>query len=671
MNSINSSPLDEIDPESNYFDEVFTSESYLNNSKYFSLNEFKNYLQSDANYFNFLNYNIRSFTRNSDEFLCSFESNNLPDFLVLTETWANNIVVPVLQGYEGHHTFREHGRSGGISIFSKTNYTSIKVQELSYANVSIEVCTIELNLNNQTWYLIGLYRPHSDCIDNFSDELHQILTNPIIRNKPCFIMGDFNINLMNNDTETLTFINNLNAKHFINTITKPTRISDSHNPSILDHIWLNKPTSYASGIILTDTTDHYPTFFRLPKLDTNSNSDKIKISFRPINDASCQESFQRMLADFDWESIKSNSSNNYLNKFLKTLNEIFCQCFPEKTKFVTSKAFTNPWITPKLRKLIKIKSEFFKLYKMNIISKETNNSFKNKVKSIIDRTKVKYYKNLFLSNKNNIRKTWQIIKDILGQNNKTKSNFKIISDNIEYVNNIELAELFNDYFSKIATTLDHNLPHTNTDPLKYVENNCLSSIFLTPTTADECANLITRLKLTKTDKDSLPVKLMKDNKLTIASVLSDIINLSFKSGIFPDALKCGIIPPIFKAGNPTNKENYRPITILLVISKIFERSIYNRFIKFIADFSLISPQQYGFQKGFSTETALIALTEKMYDVINTKQIAINICIDYRKAFDTVNHSILLKNTLQIRISRAGLGSHETVSTISYSKSQNC
>ena len=149
---------------------------------YFSLNEFKNYLQSDANYFNFLNYNIRSFTRNSDEFLCSFENNFLPDFLVLTETWANNNNVPVLQGYEGHHTFREHGRSGGISIVSKSNLTSIKVNELSYANVSIEVCTIELNLNNQIWYLIGLYRPHSDCIDNFSDELHQILINPIIRN---------------------------------------------------------------------------------------------------------------------------------------------------------------------------------------------------------------------------------------------------------------------------------------------------------------------------------------------------------------------------------------------------------------------------------------------------------------------------------------------------------
>ena len=121
-----------------------------------------------------------------------------------------------------------------------------------------------------------------------------------------------------------------------------------------------------------------------------------------------------------------------------------------------------------------------------------------------------------------------------------------------------------------------------------------------------------------------------------------MVNLTFKSGLFPDALKCGIVSPIFKSCNPTDKGNYRPITVLIIISKLFERCIYNRFLDFFTKFSLISLHQYGFQKGISTETAIISLTEHIYNVINSKEIAVNIFIDFRKAFDTVQHDILIK-----------------------------
>ena len=306
------------------------------------------------------------------------------------------------------------------------------------------------------------------------------------------------------------------------------------------------------------------------------------------------------------------------------------------------KYFENPWVTPKIRKLLQLKSEIFKLYKNHIINKETNNKIKNKIKSIVDQSKLIYYKQRFLKNKNNINKTWRTIKELLVSNTNKNSCKKIISDNIEYINNNEIAEIFNDYFSEIAISLDNNLPDSTIDPLLYVKTNSISSLYLSPTTAAECTNIISGLKMTKTDKDTVPVELLKLVKNTIAPILSKIINLSFKLGIFPSALKCGIITPILKAGRPTIKENYRPITILLIISKIFERCIYNRSVDFFSKFKILSEHQFGFQKGVSTESAIISLTEYLYEALNNKKYTLSIFIDFRRAFDTVNHAILCK-----------------------------
>ena len=643
MYSVAESFFEEIDPDQNYYDEVFSNSNFCNESSYYSQGEFLNIMKTQKSFSTIINHNIRSFNANSDSFLCGFEDRNMPEVFVFTETWftANN--VSAINGYTDHHTIREQGRSGSVSVYAKSSISSHKIEELSFANSKIEVCTVEVRLHDEVWYIIGIYRPHSDSTPNFDVELQKILSHPIIKNKFCLIMGDFNINLANTDSETQNFINNLNAKHFNTTITKPTRFSNHrHSPSILDHIWVNKPTSYVSGIVLNDLTDHCPTFIRLPTKVTSATPEKIKITFRQINNDECRNKFKQELSNYDWNSIKGTDVNNYLNSFIQTLNELFCKCFPLKTKLVTQKSFKNPWVTPRIRKLIQLKSDFFKLYKNNIISKEDNNSLKNKIKQIIDHTKLLYYKQLFVSQKNNISKTWYNIKELLGIKTKGQSSMKIIHNNRDYINHNEIAELFNDYFSGMATTLDNSLPNSTIDPLTYFENNVLSSLYLTPTTAEECASLIAGLKLTKTDKDTVPVILIKNNKNSISKVLSDIINLSFKSGIFPQAFKWGIITPIFKSGNPAHIENYRPITILLILSKIFEKCIYNRIVNFLSEFSILSKQQFGFQKGLSTESAVIALTEFLYDVINSREIALNICIDFRNAFGTVNHNILFR-----------------------------
>ena len=157
----------------------------------------------------------------------------------------------------------------------------------------------------------------------------------------------------------------------------------------------------------------------------------------------------------------------------------------------------------------------------------------------------------------------------------------------------------------------------------------------------ECVRNIKKLKRSSTPIDSVPPRILKLVKCELASVISILINASFRQGQFPIPFKTAHITPIFKDGDRTNISNYRPISILPTMSKLFERAVADRLVAFLDKHNVLSSSQYGFQKHKSTEHALINLTEFIYASINNRKHAVAIFLDFRKAFDTVNHSILL------------------------------
>ena len=154
------------------------------------------------------------------------------------------------------------------------------------------------------------------------------------------------------------------------------------------------------------------------------------------------------------------------------------------------------------------------------------------------------------------------------------------------------------------------------------------------------------LQTTKPSKaagiDKVPAKLIKDGANEIAAPLTFLINTSLQSGIFPTSEKIAIITPLYKSGDRTNIDNYRPISVLNIISKTVERAVYNQLSEYLEENNLLSDQQYGFRRKRSTRDAGTKLSDEIRENKDKSYVTGALFMDMRKAFDTVNHNCLLQ-----------------------------
>ena len=187
-------------------------------------------------------------------------------------------------------------------------------------------------------------------------------------------------------------------------------------------------------------------------------------------------------------------------------------------------------------------------------------------------------------------------------------------ENGESINNSNhISNIFNTYFANVGKSIDNCIGKSTLDPLFFMNDSSNpQSFFISPVIPQEVSGIISSLDRSKTvGPYSIPIKLLKILGSRISTHLSQIINSSFSSGTFPDVLKIAKITPIFKKGSKTDKNNYRPISVLSVFSKIFEKLMYTRLYKYLDVHNILCSQQYGFRANHSTSHALISITEEI------------------------------------------------------------
>ena len=235
--------------------------------------------------------------------------------------------------------------------------------------------------------------------------------------------------------------------------------------------------------------------------------------------------------------------------------------------------------------------------------------------------------------------------------NTIKSKHQIISklrlDNDKYVTTSEgISNGLNDFFSTIGDNLVSDLFKNNkidsTDFQSYCHTRIDKSIYIEPADKSELLKLVNKLRKSKSPgPDNVGPGLVKEVIEAIVDPLLHIYNLSLTKGIVPDKLKTAKVVPIHKKGDRSQACNYRPISLLSVFDKLLERLMYDRLYSFLTKHTVLYKYQFGFRKKYSTALALIEVMDNIYSKLDEQHYVLGIYLDLQKAFDTVNHEILL------------------------------
>ena len=311
----------------------------------------------------------------------------------------------------------------------------------------------------------------------------------------------------------------------------------------------------------------------------------------------------------------------------------------------------KPWITKEILTKIQQRDKLYKQFinaKDKTIKEVFHNKYKtlrNQIVSLCKQSKKQHFQNYFTKNSDNLRNTWRGIKSIISLNRKDKSNpSSLLINNEINTDPNKIANEFNSYFSNIAGKLQASIHSQGQDFNDYLNNSPEHSFFIQPTDKYEIIDLINlNIKNKASGPNSIPNQIFHLIKLIVAQPLSDVVNLSFSTGEYIEKLKISKVIPTYKEnGDKTLSQNYRPISLLSNINKIFEKIMHKRLFAFLEDQGLIYEHQFGFRKHHSTTHALIDLTEDIRQAIDNNKFSVGVFIDLQKAFDTVDHNILLK-----------------------------
>ena len=623
------------------------------NCNYYNVPELQS-LETSSKDLSVLHMNIRSLSLHFDELFTLLGNIGINFHLIGLSEIKDSVDSPIstnidIPGYNFHHT-SSLSAAGGVGIYVKSNLEANKRLDLSISTCDFETVWIEIvNAKSKNILCCCAYRHPSSDIIKFIDHIQEILSKTANENKIAHIMGDFNINLLNSENHTLTsdFINTMFSNHFQPLILQPTRVTDS-TATLIDNIFSNDLSCrVTSGNVLIQISDHFPQFsiFNNSAPDYN-NSSYFVYDYKNFDESKFLDEYLNM--DFAFLNTDDQTVDHKFDKFLSNLNQLVEKHCPKKKLNKSSlKLRSKPWINNQIQQMMRIRDRLFQQFKQTE-SPEAYlyyKQFRNRVVNEIKNSKKSYFQNYFVENRSNMKLLWKGIRSVIkmksGESNSipfltNKTGNKITDPNL-------IANNFNDYFINVANQITSKIPRNPNSPLRYLAASNNSSFFISPTVPDEVSSIIQSLKKSKsTGPNSIPVKLLKVLDSHISVQLSQIINESFQNGIFPGKLKIAKVIPIFKKGDASKNSNYRPISLLSVFSKIFEKHMHERLYNFLELHDILFQMQFGFRNGHSTDHALISLSERIKSTLDSKRVGCGIFIDLQKAFDTVNHNILLQ-----------------------------
>ena len=567
-----------------------------------------------------------------------------------------------INGYDRISQGKSCGNKGGLAIYIDNRFDYEIIMNLNmYKQWEGLVIKVKGDTLTNPFIICNVYRPPRSTIPvlrEFLNELTPVMNSLDMPNHNVILAGDFNINLLkvNENIVYGEFLDLLMSLSLNPQITLPTRFS-TNSGTLIDNIFtklFNPSVSTCAGIHINRLSDHQPCFLFIDIHITRRSSPKfIQIhNLTPHSLLSACNDLKEIdiCAKLD-KSPTADVDQNY-NIMYQEIHTVMNKYTTMRTvKFAKHKHKKTNWITYGVLKSIKYRDKLYKTLRKTPHGTESHatltinlRTYNTILRRVIRAAKSAYYECAFNRHRFNIKNTWGVINEIITKSAKTKSFPDIFKDGQHDLNDDrEIANRFNAFFTNVGPDQSRNIHYNgNKTHQTYLTQNYDIELNFTEVNDDIILNIINKLpNKNSCGFDNLSTKIIKALKDSLIKPLTLIINQILNTGVFPSQLKIAKVIPIFKKDDNKMFNNYRPISLLPVLSKVVEKVISSQINDFFKTNNLFYDSQYGFRPGHSTEYAAIEITDRIISAMDKNKIPLNIYLDLSKAFDTLDHAILL------------------------------
>lgn len=391
-------------------------------------------------------------------------------------------------------------------------------------------------------------------------------------------------------------------------------------------------------------SDHNIIFFSRKLSKKRLNRPHRPQPFASFIPKSLQQNFVAALKRLEWDEIfLCNDIDSGCSVFLSKLSKVM-EAFTRKGGHGKGQRVTLPWIDDHCRNLMKKRDQLLKksLKSGLTTDRQQFSHARNLVTQILRKAKARFYINIIESHRGNGKKVWDCINKLTGRlNNKTNKTLELKINNVLVKDPLTLAKTLNAYFISSVTQIVQLFTPSVYSPCPIKDD--LPIFRLEEITEAEVGKIIRSLKSSKAkDAYGLDSNFLKSNADHLIKPLTHLVNLSINQCTVPSQWKVAMVTPIFKSGAKTDMANYRPISILPIISKVAEKWMVSLITKHLdKGHTPLHHMQFGFRALHSTETATCMLTEKVKHMLDSSPCAMAVFLDLKRAFDTVDHQVLL------------------------------
>lgn len=594
--------------------------------------------------FKIASLNITSLPKHIDELRICMNDKEI-DVLAINETRMDDSVPTQSIAIQGYNWIpKNRNRSGGgIGFFVRDSINFRLRNDLN--DPEIEILTIQITKQNVKPFLITTwYRPPNDPIDTLYkfENCLQLIDND---SKESIIIGDVNYDLLSGNlspqASELKFITEL--YQYEQLISGATRVTKDTR-TLIDHFYTTNSNNIISkGVSTVCISDHY-LIYGIRKFKFSKENAKI-IEYRDykhFNEQIFLQDLKNSFNAFDLDQYDPNISwQIWKNKFFKIWNNHA----PLKRRKVANKRL--PWLTIDLI----AKKRHINFLNRKAKADNTINSWsvfkkaKNQYNRQIKETKCSYYQGKLHSNSGNLKQTWKTLNELMNRTSNKNKIPEMKDGNGEIIDETLIPDAFNTYFVELGEKLANEIPRSSISPDSFLSdiNHPVHGLpSFQEILESDVLKLLHGLGPNKASGiDGISSRILKISASVIAPFLTSIFNHSITTGIFPNDWKIARITPIFKSEAKDQMTNYRPISVISVVAKIAEKLIHNQIYNYLHDFNLLTNCQHGFRPQHSTVTALLDITNEWYKNIDIGKLNGIVFLDLKKAFDTVDHNILL------------------------------